>query len=198
VILKAVLAHLYFEWIHPFGDGNGRTGRPIEFHILVSAGVPFPAAHLLSNHYNQTRSEYYRQLHRASATGGDVLPFIRYAVQGFVDGLRGQMENVRAERMDVIWVNYVHQMVPGATSTAERRRTLVFALTAEDQPLIRRELMDFTSEVREAYRKKTPKTLSRDLNFLRDKGLIDVRDRGWVANKGLMRAFLPDAVAVER
>ena len=77
VIIRAVLAHLYFEWIHPFGDGNGRTGRLIEFHILVSSGVPFPAAHLLSNHYNQTRSEYYRQMHLASASGGDVVPLDR-------------------------------------------------------------------------------------------------------------------------
>ena len=56
--------------------------------ILVISGVPAPAAHLLSNHYNQTRSEYYRQLGRASQSGGDVLPFITYAVRGFVDGLR--------------------------------------------------------------------------------------------------------------
>ena len=26
-ILKAIVAHVYLEWIHPFGDGNGRTGR---------------------------------------------------------------------------------------------------------------------------------------------------------------------------
>ena len=51
-IVKAVLAHLYLAWIHPFGDGNGRTARLMEFQILVQAGVPMPAAHLLSNHYN--------------------------------------------------------------------------------------------------------------------------------------------------
>ena len=56
-IVRAVLAHLYFVWIHPFGDGNGRTARLIEFAILVRAGVPAPCAHLLSNHYNATRAE---------------------------------------------------------------------------------------------------------------------------------------------
>jgi len=68
-IIKAVLAHLYIAWIHPFGDGNGRTARLLEFQILISSGVPAPAAHLLSNHYNLTRSEYYRQLDRASKSG---------------------------------------------------------------------------------------------------------------------------------
>ena len=38
-VLKAVLAHLYIAWIHPFGDGNGRTARMIEFQLMVEAGV---------------------------------------------------------------------------------------------------------------------------------------------------------------
>ena len=45
-ILKSVAGHLYLAWIHPFGDGNGRTARLLEFHILLSAGAPSPAAHL--------------------------------------------------------------------------------------------------------------------------------------------------------
>ena len=57
-IIKAIIAHVYFVWIHPFGDGNGRTARLIEFQILLEAGIPTPAAHLLSNFYNQTRTEY--------------------------------------------------------------------------------------------------------------------------------------------
>ena len=81
-ILKAVVAHLYLAWIHPFGDGNGRTARLLEFQILIDAGVPTPAAHLMSNHYNQTRAEYYRQLERASQSGGDIAPFLVYALQG--------------------------------------------------------------------------------------------------------------------
>ena len=29
ILAKAVYAHLYIAWIHPFGDGNGRTARPL-------------------------------------------------------------------------------------------------------------------------------------------------------------------------
>ncbi len=79
------MAHLYIAWIHPFGDGNGRTARFLEVKILLRAGIPTVAAHLLSNHYNATRSAYYRQLQRASASGGYVAPFIQYALQGFID-----------------------------------------------------------------------------------------------------------------
>ena len=37
-MLHAILAHLYIAWIHPFGDGNGRTARLIEFMLLARAG----------------------------------------------------------------------------------------------------------------------------------------------------------------
>ena len=66
-IVKAVVAHLYLAWIHPFGDGNGRVARLVECQILLGAGIPNPATHLLSNHYNETRSEYYRRLERSSS-----------------------------------------------------------------------------------------------------------------------------------
>jgi Fic family protein len=74
-----------------------------------------PAAHLLSNHYNETRSEYYRQLDMASRSGGDVIPFIRYAMQGFVDGLRDQINLVRDQQLHVAWINFVYdRLVPRA------------------------------------------------------------------------------------
>ena len=74
-ILKAIFAHLHLVWIHPFGAGNGRTARLIELAILLEAGLPLPACHLLSNHYNLTRSEYHRQLARASRAEDGLLWF---------------------------------------------------------------------------------------------------------------------------
>ncbi len=44
-VFKAIISHLYLAWIHPFGDGNGRTARLLEFRILLASGVPTPAAH---------------------------------------------------------------------------------------------------------------------------------------------------------
>ena len=86
-LIKAIVAHVYLAWIHPFGDGNGRTARLLEFHILFANGIPLPAAHLLSGHYNLTRVGYYRELARASASGGDLLPFIPMRCGAFLDGI---------------------------------------------------------------------------------------------------------------
>jgi len=85
-ILKAIIAHLYIEWIHAFGDGNGRTGRLVEVQILLASGVPSPACHLFSDHYNLTRKDYLMQLRVASESGGDTIPFMAYALSGFLEG----------------------------------------------------------------------------------------------------------------
>jgi Fic family protein len=86
---------VYFALVHPFPDGNGRTVRLIELKILLSAGVPMPAAQLLNNHYNQTRTEYYRDLDIISKTNGNLVEFFKYANQGYIDGLKEQLDTIR-------------------------------------------------------------------------------------------------------
>jgi Fic family protein len=190
-IIKAVLAHLYLAWIHAFGDGNGRTARLVEFQILVHAGVPMPSAHLLSNHYNSTRSEYYRQLDRAHQTRGDVVPFLIYAVRGFVDGLREQIERVKSTHWSTAWREYVFEQFENEnSSTAKRQRALVLALTTA-HPVPRSKLTLLTPQVAAAYATRTGKTLSRDLNALIQRDLIKSYPEGFRANTGLMAAFRP-------
>lgn len=192
-ILKAVVAHLYLAWIHPFGDGNGRTARLLEFQILIDAGVPTPAAHLLSNHYNQTRAEYYRQLDRASQSGGDITPFLVYALQGFVDGLRAQIDQIRVQQWDVSWQNYVHDVFRGKISSGDlRRRQLLLDLSAKPEGVRRGDLPRLSPEVASLYARKTPKTLSRDVNALIGMGLMEEREDGSCrAKRETILAFLP-------
>lgn len=190
-VIKAVLAHLYIAWIHPFGDGNGRTARLIELQLLLTSGVPTPAAHLLSNHYNQTRAEYYRQLDQASQSG-DALPFLNYAVRGFADGLRSQLGLIREQQWDVTWENYVHENFRDRGSPSnERRRHLVLDLSDQGEPVPLNKLHEVTARVAKAYAHKTSKTVSRDLRALLDMGLVRVEGKGVVANKEVILAFLP-------
>lgn len=191
-ILRAVAGHLYLAWIHPFGDGNGRTARLLEFHILLSAGVPSPAAHLFSNHYNLTRNEYYRQLDQASKSGGRVAPFISYAVHGFVDGLREQLETIWAQQWDVAWENYVHDLFRARNSPSEtRQRHLALDLGAMREWVEIGQLALLTPRLALAYANKTPRTVSRDLNALHQMGLILRKGRKVRALREIILAFLP-------
>jgi hypothetical protein len=143
--LRAVVAHVYIAWIHPFGDGNGRTARLVELGILTAAGIPSVAAHLLSNHYNATRSNYYRQLEYASKSGGDLVRFLGYAAEGFVGQLQQQLNDVHELIVNASWVNYVHSMFPDRTLTARRQRDLVLALE-HDSYTRRADLITLTPE----------------------------------------------------
>ena len=192
-LIKAAAAHLYIAWIHPFDDGNGRTARLIELQILLAAGVPMPATHLLSNHYNATRTDYYRRLEEASESGGDVVPFLRYAAQGFVDGIRLQVERVWAQQYADRWGQYVYETFGGRITTeAERRRLqLVLALSDERDSVARRDIPRLSPELAVAY-SGTQRMLSRDLNTLEKLGLVEQPGRGlWRARREQILAFRP-------
>lgn len=193
-IVKAIVAHLYIAWIHPFGDGNGRTARLMELRILLEAGVPTPATHLLSNHYNQTRTEYYRQLREASRDDGDILPFVRYALQGFVDGLREQLDTIRAQQFSDRWEQYVYQQFGRTTTPARmRQRQLVLEMSKQDGPFAKAELRTLSTGLVEMYHGKTSKTLTRDVNALLEMELVRRRGDGYVPNRGVIEAFRPVA-----
>lgn len=199
-ILTAVAAHLYFVWIHPFGDGNGRTARLIEFRYLLQAGLPTPAAHLLSNFYNLTRAMYYRQLDKASRAGGEMTDFITYACQGLVDQLREQLKVIRNLQWNTTWRNHVYERFGKGSSAHLRRRRLVLALSNvnENNGWVRRsEISELTPRLAKEYAGKTQKTITRDLNYISEMGLIR-KDRSRVrANKEIILAFLPQRAVVE-
>lgn len=196
---KAVYAHLYLAWIHPFGDGNGRTARLIEFLLLADCGlVPIPAAHLLSNHYNLTRDRYYKELAEASKTGGDTLGFLTYAIEGFIDGIREVIDMVRFQQIQVAWINYVYERFSGEPNTRAtgRQRALVLAMPmTEATP--RGELAGLTRKIAQAYANAGPRMLSRDLNHLVKLGLIRRIGRGYETRSDVVQAFLPPIASTD-
>ncbi|MBA3018621.1 MAG: Fic family protein [Proteobacteria bacterium] len=192
-ILKAIIAHIYFAWIHPFGDGNGRTARLIEFQILLEAGIPTPAAHLLSNFYNQTRAGYYRQLDKTTQMKGDISDFIKYASTGFVDQLKEQLNIIRLQQWDIVWRNYVHEMFKDQTSEAAvRQRRLALDLSFITDETIRiSKIPEISTRMAAAYAKKTRKTMIRDVNKLISMGLMEQTKEGVRAKREVILAFLP-------
>lgn len=190
-VLKAIMAHLYIAWIHPFGDGNGRISRLIEFQLLFQAGVPLPACHVLSDHYNRTREAYYAALDRTSKQDGfPVEVFIQYAMQGFVDELREQLQIVKKAQMEVTWENYVHEIFRDQDTPARRRQKHIALDLPVDAPTPRAKIRGISPRVAEEYAGKTAKTVSRDLNALDDLGLITRRPAGISPRRSLTSAFL--------
>lgn len=194
-VLRAAVAHIYIAWIHPFGDGNGRTARLVEFGILTAAGVPTVAAHLLSNHYNATRGAYYRQLDIASRSGGDLGQFLQYGIAGFVDELQEQLNRVHGTNVEAAWTVYVHGTF-GADSTpaTRRQRDLVLALPS-DGWTARSDIRSLTPKLAHAYAAKGEKTVTRDINALVKRGLVAREGRQVRARREIMLGFRPPVAA---
>ncbi|MGD8847007.1 MAG: hypothetical protein PVI54_15905, partial [Desulfobacteraceae bacterium] len=161
--------------------------------ILLEAGIPTPAAHLLSNFYNQTRSEYYRQLDKTIKTKGNISDFIKYASTGFVDQLKEQLDIIRLQQWDIVWRNYVHEMFKDQTSgAAVRQRHLALDLSLmTDDPIRISKIPEISTRMAAAYAKKTRKTMVRDVNKLINMGLFERTKEGIRAKREVILAFLP-------
>lgn len=191
-IIKATVAHLYIAWIHPFGDGNGRTARLVEFFILLSSKFPTLTTQLLSNHYNATRSEYYRQLKHASRSGGDIIPFLAYAARGMADQLKEQSSFIQAQQISIVWENFTRSMLKGSRDLVERRHQLLLDLAKQNGFVKSSEIPELSPRLARLYANRTRKTLTRDLNELEREGLIIRDDKGhFAANVRLLRQFIP-------
>ena len=69
VLLRAGLAHVQFETVHPFLDGNGRVGRLLITLLLCHAGVLRQPLLYLSLYFKQHRDTYYDLLNHVRRTG---------------------------------------------------------------------------------------------------------------------------------
>lgn len=191
-VCKAVLAHLYIAWIHPFGDGNGRTARMIEFQLMIDAGAPSPAAHLLSNHYNETRQAYLVELDKTSRLPGfPIEHFLNYALQGLVDQLRDQIETVRSYQYRIMWEHYVHDLYRNDETPAKRRQRHLVLDMQMGKRYTRSELRTVSDRIRFEYEGKGPKTLTRDLRELEARRLIRRAGDQFILNHRIIQAFRP-------
>ncbi|KQR23171.1 Fic family protein [Microbacterium sp. Leaf151] len=191
-VFGAVLGHLYTAWIHPFGDGNGRTARLLEVAILShSRVVPWVASNLLSDHYNRTRSRYYARL-ASTSREGKVGEFVEYAVEGYVDMLREQIETVRASQMRVAWQNYVHETMHKEASgkTKDRRRELVLSLPMNGL-VAKKDIRRLSPTLAEQYAGHEERMIARDMNALERLGLVSCEPAGYRARASIINAFVP-------
>jgi len=80
-LVKMAIIHHQFESIHPFYDGNGRTGRIINILYLVKQGLLDMPVLYLSRYINQNKASYYRLLQTAR-TNGNWEPWLLYMLDG--------------------------------------------------------------------------------------------------------------------
>lgn len=81
--IRSAIAHVYFESIHPFEDGNGRIGRALSEKAL-SQGAGRPVLISLSNAIESNRQTYYEAL-KIAQRSNEVTPWITYFIHTILE-----------------------------------------------------------------------------------------------------------------
>ena len=82
-LVRAAVAHLWFECIHPFEDGNGRIGRAVLDMALAQDARLGHRLHGLSEEFRDQRQAYYDQLNRAQRGSGEATGWVLWFLEAF-------------------------------------------------------------------------------------------------------------------
>lgn len=118
--VRAGIAHLYFESIHPFEDGNGRIGRALSEKAL-SQDLGYPCIFSLSKAINLQRKDYYSHLTRASSYTLDITEWLTY----FINIVYEAQKEAEKDLCYIVskanfWKKYEHQLNDRQTRILQR------------------------------------------------------------------------------
>jgi Fic family protein len=119
-LIKMAVIHHQFESIHPFYDGNGRTGRIINILYLVKYELLNTPVLYLSRYINQNKSDYY-QLLQAVRSHQDWEKWVLYLLQGveetshqtiyLIQSIRSLMQSYKLKMRDELPKIYSHDLL---------------------------------------------------------------------------------------
>jgi Fic family protein len=102
-LVRMAVAHYQFEAIHPFHDGNGRTGRIINILMLIEAGLIAEPILYISRFINNHKNDYYRLLSEVTRDGAWE-PWILYmleAVRQTADSTAAKVAAIRIVQEEI-------------------------------------------------------------------------------------------------
>ena len=112
-LLKIAMLHYQFETIHPFLDGNGRTGRLLITLYLVSKGILKRPILYLSDFFEKNRMLYYDNLMRVR-THNDMTQWLKFFLTGVIETSQKGVETLNA-------VMQIKQMIEKKIDTLGKR-----------------------------------------------------------------------------
>ncbi len=161
-IVRAGIAHLWFEKIHPFDDGNGRVGRAIADHAL-SQHLGYPTTACLSTAIEINKKNYYAELEHAGQNDLNINSWLNY----FCDIVNIAQEIAKQE-VDFI-LNKTRFYDSFASQLNERQAKLVSRIFDEGRKGFEGGI---STKKYEAITKCSNRTACRDLSDLLSKGII--------------------------
>ncbi len=172
-LLKAAIAHHRFVWIHPYGNGNGRTVRLFTYAMLVKTGfnvnigrIINPTAVFCSN-----RNDYYNFLSEADkGTDEGIMTWVEYVLKG----LKEEIEKI--DKLSDYTFLRKEILLPAISHSLERK------YITDTESKILRKVIDLqviqAADVKEFFVGKADAEVSRQIKRLIDKKMISPEKDG--------------------
>lgn len=106
-LLKAAIAHMWFEMIHPFDDGNGRIGRAVADRALARSENSGRRFYSISAQILRDRKEYYQELELTGKGGLEVTSWAAWFLDCIDRALDGAERSLATSlRKDAFWKSH--------------------------------------------------------------------------------------------
>jgi len=103
-VIKSIIIHYYFAYLHPYFDGNGRMARLLQFWYLVQIGYTSSLFIPFSAYINESKGLYYKAFTLISNNSKvseilDITPFVSYFIDNVLTKLQKKAEPTNALKM---------------------------------------------------------------------------------------------------
>lgn len=167
-LIKIAQAHHRFVWIHPFGNGNGRTVRLFTYAMLLRAGFRVNIAGRIVNPtaiFCSDRDSYYHHLNLADqGTPEGMEAWCCYVLSGLLEEIK------KVDRLSDYDYLREHILLPALLDAQTHGR--IGLDTYKALSLVARQQVVKSGELREAYGEKSSTSLSRKTQALMNEGLL--------------------------
>lgn len=161
-VLKACIAHFYVVYVHPFGDGNGRTSRALSYMMLLQSGYEFFRYFSISSLVARERGRYYKSILNVEESEGDMTYFVDF----YSDMLSRSVAEMQK--------HLTHHVLAGQRLKAlEQDNVLNARQMAGAKWLLEGDGTSVTVEVWRKKYKVTTETARRDLLLLSQQGILE-------------------------
>lgn len=182
VVVRACLAHYYFELIHPFWDGNGRTGRLIEMFILEQSGYRFSSS-AIWKYYQINIHEYFALFNhcRKRATKKEPnpnQPFIDFVLKGMFETIE-YLHDESNKLIEFLLYQTELNIAKFSKEISDRQFNLIHNLTraiGENNKFLSKAELYRIPQIQALYTGKVERTFYRDIEKLIDLNFLFEQD----------------------
>jgi Fic family protein len=172
-LLKTAIAHHRFVWIHPFGNGNGRTVRLFTYAMLVKTGFNVNIGRILNPTavFCSNRNEYYSFLSEADkGTHKGLLFWCEYVLKG----LKEEIEKIdRLTNYDYLKKEI---LIPAINHSLERQY-ITISETKILKKVVEKQVIQ-ASDIKDIFKGKASAEISRQIKKLIDKKMLIPEEDG--------------------